>query len=1280
VVVGDTLFFTALTNGEGRELWKTDGTTEGTSLVRDIRVGSSDSSISNITPFGDSIVFVANDGVSGSELWISDGTMDGTMLLVDLQVGTGSSSPASLTIIGDQLYFAASVSASGRELWRTDGTAEGTQVVADIVSGSSSSSPESLTNVNGSLFFTAATGSGRELWKSDGTALGTVFVKDIRPGSSSSSPSSLVAVGETLFFVADDGVMGAELWSSDGTLEGTQVVADLRPGFGSVPAQLFADGGRALVFTADDGVVGREGWRLMVGTAPTNVYLDNIYVAENQPSGAVVGTLQTVDPTEDDTFTFELVVGDGDADNAKFAIGGSQLLTAESLDFESQASYSVRVRTTDALGETLEKRLVVRATDVNDLPQLTTVEVVQSAALNTPYVLDYATLLASSDAQDQDGDQLSFIVQGIESGTLTKNGQEVVLGETMLGPGEQWVWTPPQDGLGNVLAFDVIVTDGEFMSLGDVPVTMEVLPLTLFVSFADDEIDEAGPLEATTLTVRRVGDLTSALVVTLQTDASELAVPNTVTIPAGQSTLVVPVMIANDGEIDGSQAVPLTASAEGYPVGEDSLTVHDDDSLQTRTIGGALVGVIADEMYVVIQDLSVQPQGTLVIDAGAELRFAAGKKLSVSESSTLSAIGTASKPIVFTSHAESPAAGDWDGIVVSTLTAPRSELTHVEIAYATTGVRNGGFSRFLLDISHSEIHQVASHGIHFDVGYGTFLSAADARILNNKIHHAGSTGVLLVGRGVSGNPPSSGGVSARIEGNEIYQTDIAIGIYSSYSIAGGNVGSASASPLVLGNWIHDNRAGILGVASKPSGAFGSSWAGGTIANNLITDNTEFGIQFTRSAGQIDPKITNNTIVGNGTDGIAHAFLNPSGLIRNNNIVGNGKGIRLTEVSTLELGQVGFNNVWDNETDWSQYLEGYGVAGDVNSNGTAVDTHSNMSEDPRFLDWPAGNYRLRVTSPLIDAGTDSQTPTTDFDGQVRDAIRDIGAFEKFSQPPQQIVVSSSEFNENLLVGSEVAVLTSLDPDIDDIHSYLLVEGEGDDDNLKFAIAGDRLLLMGEADYETQTSFTIRVRSTDLRGETVEQSLVMQVGDLAEVENVQVGDGGNQRSAVGQLAITFDGLVTIDSGAFSVTSLGENGGSVDVSFVTSTNGQGQTIATLTFSGNYTRANGVLIDGNYQLAIDGTKVLRGGFALDGDQNGIAGGNFAYGTEASDRFFALFGDLDGDRMVSLSEFNAFRSSFGRTVGDSAYRVELDFDGDGLVGLSDFNQFRSRFGRLLAF
>lgn len=1280
VVVGDTLYFTALTNGEGRELWKTDGTTEGTSLVRDIRTGGSDSSISNIVPFGDSIVFVANDGVSGSELWISNGTTDGTMMLVDLQVGTGSSSPASLTAIVDQLYFVASVSGSGRELWRTDGTAEGTQIVADIVSGSSSSSPESLTNVNDALFFTAATGSGRELWKSDGTAIGTVLVKDIRPGSSGASPSSLVAVGESLFFAADDGVLGAELWSSDGTVEGTQPVVDLRPEYGSFPTHLFADGDRALVFTADDGVVGREGWRFMVGTAPTNVYLDNIYVAENQSSGTVVGTLHTVDSTEDDTFTYELVVGEGDADNAKFAISGGQLVTAESLDFESRASYSVRVRTTDALGETFEKRLVVRTTDVNDAPQMTMVELVQSAALNTPYVLDYAALFADSNAQDQDEDLLLFVVQGIESGTLTKNGQDVVVGETTLGPGEQWVWTPPQDALGNVVALELIVTDGQYTSLGDVPVTIKVLPWTLFVSFADDEIDEASPVDPTTLTVRRVGDLTSPLVVSLQTDASELAVPSTITIPAGQSTVTVPVMIANDGEIDGSQSALLTASADGYPTGEDSILVHDDDSLQTKTIGGALVGSLASETYVVIQDLSVQQQGTLVIDPGAQLRFATGKKLSVSESSTLTAIGTATEPIVFTSHAAIPMAGDWDGIIVSTLSAPRSEISYAEIVYATTAIRNGSFNRFLLDISHSEIHQIADQGIQFDVGYGAFLSGADARVLNNTIHHIGSVGVLLVGRGISGSPPSNGGNSARVEGNEIYQTDTAIRISSSYAIAGGTVGAASASPSVVGNWLHDNRGGISGSASKPSSAFGSSWAGGTIANNLITDNTEFGIQFTRNSGQIDPKITNNTIVGNGTDGISHAFLNPSGLIRNNNVVGNGNGIRLTEVSTLESGQVGFNNVWDNETNWSQYPAGYGVASDVNANGTAIDAHSNMSEDPRFMDWTTNNYRLRVTSPLIDAGTDSQTPTTDFDGLVRDAIRDIGAFEKFSLPPQQIVVSSSAFNENMLAGSEVAVLSSVDPDIDDFHSYTLVAGEGDDDNLKFTISGDRLLLMSEADYEMQTSFTIRVRSTDLRGETVEQSLTMQIVDLPEVQNIQVGDGSDQRSAVGQLVITFDGLVTIGAGAFLVVRLSDGGGSVNVSFATSTNGQGNTVATLTFSGNNTRANGLLVDGNYQLAIDGSKILRSGRELDGDQDGIAGGEFVYGSEASDRFFALYGDLNGDRTVNLPEFNAFRASFGRVVGDSAYRAELDFDGDGLVGLSDFNQFRSRFGRLLEF
>jgi hypothetical protein len=158
------------------------------------------------------------------------------------------------------------------------------------------------------------------------------------------------------------------------------------------------------------------------------------------------------------------------------------------------------------------------------------------------------------------------------------------------------------------------------------------------------------------------------------------------------------------------------------------------------------------------------------------------------------------------------------------------------------------------------------------------------------------------------------------------------------------------------------------------------------------------------------------------------------------------------------------------------------------------------------------------------------------------------------------------------------------------------------------------------------------------------------------------------------VEFDDEVTIEDDAFNVVRLGGSGGPVAVSVATSLV-NGRTVATLNFSGTRV-AFGSLVDGNYQLTIDGSKIKnQSGLALDGDLNGTAGGNSLFGDQPSDKFFRLYGDIDGSRSVNLADFAAFRSAFGSQAGQSAYRHAFDFDDGGAINLTDFAAFRTRFG-----
>lgn len=106
----------------------------------------------------------------------------------------------------------------------------------------------------------------------------------------------------------------------------------------------------------------------VANSLPTDLHLSANSVLENKPTDTTVGTFSADDPDEGENITFTLVSGAGDDGNASFTIDGNTLKTAASFDFESQSSYSIRVRATDASSAYFEKTFTI---DVHDeLPDL----------------------------------------------------------------------------------------------------------------------------------------------------------------------------------------------------------------------------------------------------------------------------------------------------------------------------------------------------------------------------------------------------------------------------------------------------------------------------------------------------------------------------------------------------------------------------------------------------------------------------------------------------------------------------------------------------------------------------------------------------------------------------------------------------------------------------------------------------------------------------------------------------------------------------------------------
>lgn len=285
-------------DSSGEELWRTDGSEEGTELVADIRVGSGDSSPRDLTVFNEKLYFITDVGdslyrladdrasvelikdffdayivgeidgklllvargtSSGLELWISDGTTDGTELLKDISAGSSGSfgsfvSKDDFVKLNDKIYFSADDGINGVELWVTEGTAISTKMVNTIDNG------DALIVQFGTKVLFRGDRYGDALWITDGTDLGTLKLTDATDGSFTFCGAPLVIGSKALFCFSDSSNTGRELWVTDGTVEGTSLLLDINTGLNgsSNPEMLATVNGKAY-FVASD-TLGTELW------------------------------------------------------------------------------------------------------------------------------------------------------------------------------------------------------------------------------------------------------------------------------------------------------------------------------------------------------------------------------------------------------------------------------------------------------------------------------------------------------------------------------------------------------------------------------------------------------------------------------------------------------------------------------------------------------------------------------------------------------------------------------------------------------------------------------------------------------------------------------------------------------------------------------------------------------------------------------------------------------------------------------------------------------------
>jgi hypothetical protein len=148
-----------------------------------------------------------------------------------------------------------------------------------------------------------------------------------------------------------------------------------------------------------------------------------------------------------------------------------------------------------------------------------------------------------------------------------------------------------------------------------------------------------------------------------------------------------------DGRYTGNGTDEILIVDEGVNM---SRGLHENATLRDRGVPYHVRTVDQTGLRVGASRMGAMP-ATLTIEPGVIMKFEREGALEIEYSAgpqpatgILRAIGTAAKPIVFTSAAATPAAGDWRGLFYGGAISPMNALDHVRVEYAGGDCSCGG--------------------------------------------------------------------------------------------------------------------------------------------------------------------------------------------------------------------------------------------------------------------------------------------------------------------------------------------------------------------------------------------------------------------------------------------------------------------------------------------------------------------------------------------------------------------------------------------------------------
>ncbi len=260
--------------------------------------------------------------------------------------------------------------------------------------------------------------------------------------------------------------------------------------------------------------------------APTDITLGNSNIDENNAPNDIIGTFNTSDANASDTHSYSLITGTGDTDNASFSISGDQLQAAESFDFETKSSHSIRVQTNDGRGGIFEKEIVIDINNVENINQTITFEAL------SPTTFGDATFELSATATSE----LPVVFASSDETVATISGSTV----TIIGAGTADI-TASQAGDGDYAAADDVV---QILTVNKANQTISIEAIT-------DKLTTDAPFDV-------VASASSGLEVSLEVSGPATIAVTTITLDGTVGTVTVTATQAGNSNINAADETSIT--------------------------------------------------------------------------------------------------------------------------------------------------------------------------------------------------------------------------------------------------------------------------------------------------------------------------------------------------------------------------------------------------------------------------------------------------------------------------------------------------------------------------------------------------------------------------------------------------------------------------------------------------------------------------------------------------------------------------------------------------